>query len=285
MLKFQKVAIVGVGLMGGSIGLALKKRKIAQQVLGVGHQAESLEKALASGAVDEVTSELGPALEGAEVVIVATPVALVADTLCRVAEIVPDAHLITDIASTKAAICAKVEQQLSPDSPAAQVFVGSHPLAGGHRTGPENARADLLDGRTVVVTPTDATPGTTIERAQALWQALGSRVVTLSPEGHDRALATTSHLPHLAAAALVAATPYEWLTLAASGWADTTRIAASDPKLWTQIFVQNRVLVLESLERFIAQLRDLREDLTNEDWPQIQNQLENAKRTRDALGN
>ncbi len=282
---YRKISIIGVGLMGGSIGLALRDRSMANEVVGIGRtDSEGLEKALECGAVDRVTTDLAQGVADAEVVVVCCPLGSVVENVCEAIRHAPAGALITDVGSTKDSICSAVHQQFADNPDLANSFVGSHPLAGDHLTGPENARADLLEGRTVVVTPSEQTPSSTVDRARSFWQPLCGKVIALSPSGHDRALAVTSHLPHLVASSLVASTPYEWLALAAGGWSDTTRIAAADPDLWAEIFSQNRVNVLEALERFIAQLRELRTDITDENWPQVQIQLANAKRNRDALG-
>ncbi len=277
----RNVTIVGVGLIGGSIGLALRELKLAARVVGCGRRQESLDKALAVGAIDEASTDLAKAVSDAQIVIVATPVGSVAEYVGRITA-ASGAELITDVGSTKGLICRQIESQLSGS---ADRFVGSHPLAGDHRTGPENARADLFIDRTVVVTPTAATPVKLTKRAIDFWQSLGARVLEMDPDQHDRAVGATSHLPHLVASALAACTPKEFLPLAATGWADTTRIAAGDPELWTQIFAQNAPAVLEELDRLIDQLVKLRGELANADWQRIQETLERAKKIRDALGN
>ena len=284
----QRVAIVGVGLIGGSVGLALRERGLAAEVVGVGRRPASLERALARGAIDRATTNLVDGVAEADWVVVATPVADVADAVLSAAAASPRAA-ITDAGSTKAAICAAVAAARAPldgdePHPVRGRFIGSHPLAGDHRTGPDFARADLLVGRTVVVTPEDATPPGLIERAQQFWESLGATVELLSPEEHDRALAATSHLPHLVAAALAGATPEEWLRLAATGWGDATRIAAGDPGLWTQIFQQNRAGVLDALRRFEHRLAALSEALASDDAAALSTELQEAKRIRDALG-
>ncbi len=280
MPTYRKVAIVGVGLIGGSIGLALRQRGLAQQVVGIGRRQSSLDRALACQAIDEASTELDEGVAGAELVVVATPVAAVADHVCQALAAVPEDCLVTDAGSTKGAICAAVESRLQD----AGRFVGSHPLAGDHRTGPEHARGDLLEGKTVVVTPTQSTPAETIAKVELFWQNLGARVTKLAPVEHDEALAATSHLPHLMASALAAATPEEWLALAATGWADTTRVAAADPELWTQVLAQNKPAVLAALGRLSEQLEKLEANLLEENWSELRESLQNGKRIRDALG-
>jgi prephenate dehydrogenase len=282
-----RVAIVGVGLIGGSIGLALRQRGLAEEVVGVGRRTASLEKAAEFGTIDRGTTNLAEGVAGADVAIVATPVAAIVDAVRSVAQAAPRAA-ITDAGSTKAEICRalRVAGQGSPAAPAVPAgrFVGSHPLAGDHRTGPEYARGDLFEDRTVVITPQDDTPPGLVERFQEFWQSLGAEVALLSPEEHDRALAATSHLPHLVAAALAGATPEEWLRLTGTGWADATRIAAGDPELWTQIFEQNRAGVIDALRRFEHRLQALAKAIADSDNAALFAELQEARRIRDALG-
>jgi prephenate dehydrogenase len=287
MAARPRVAIIGVGLIGGSIGLALRQRGLAEEVVGVGRRNASLQKAAEFGTIDRGTTNLAEGVAGADLAIVATPVAAIVDAVRSVAQAAPRAA-ITDAGSTKAEICRVLRAvgEGNPDSTAVAPgrFVGSHPLAGDHRTGPEYARGDLFDGRTVVITPQDDTPPGLVERFQEFWQSLGAEVVLLSPEEHDRALAATSHLPHLVAAALAAATPEEWLRLAATGWGDATRIAAGDPELWTQIFGQNRAGVIDALRRFEHKLQALAKALAGGDDATLLAGLQEARRIRDALG-
>jgi prephenate dehydrogenase len=282
-----RVAIVGVGLIGGSIGLALRERGLAEEVVGIGRRMASLEKAAKFGTIDRGTTNLAEGVAGADLAIVATPVATIVDAVRSVAQASPQAS-ITDAGSTKAEICRALQRPAEGGSSASAVgsgrFVGSHPLAGDHRTGPEYARGDLFDGRTVVVTPQDDTPPGLVQRVQEFWQSLGADVTLLSPEEHDRALAATSHLPHLVAAGLAAATPEEWLRLTGSGWADATRIAAGDPELWRQIFSQNRGAVIDALRRFEHRLQLLDAAIGSGDEAALLTELQEARRIRDALG-
>lgn len=281
-----RVAIIGVGLIGGSIGLALRERNLAEEVVGVGRRMATLDKARQLGAIDRATTNLVEGVAGADWVIIATPVDTIVDTVLAVAAAAPRAT-ITDAGSTKAQICAEI-RKLPPSEPGRPApgahFIGSHPLAGGHRTGPEFARADLLVDRTVIVTPDDHTPPGLVERTKEFWEALGAEVALISPEEHDRALAATSHLPHLIAAALAAATPEEWLQLTGTGWGDTTRIAAGSPQLWTQIFTQNSAAVLDALRRFEHRLAQFDAALSGGDVPALTLELQEAKRIRDAVG-
>ncbi len=282
MSNSSNVAIVGVGLIGGSIGLALRKRGLAANVTGIGRNQRTLDKALAVGAIDRATTDLLSGVAEADFVVVATPVDLIADTVCRIAKVTPNVKLITDAGSTKGLICREIDAKLGPS---AHRFVGGHPLAGDHRTGPEHARENLFTGKTVVVTPTSSTSREVLEIARDFWQSLGASVHVMSPEEHDQALAGTSHLPHLVASALAKCTPQEYLPLAATGWADTTRVSAGDAALWSQIFRQNKSSLLPALDQLIAQLQEMRTQMTTGDWSQLQDTLQQAKQIRDALGN
>ena len=207
------VAIIGVGLIGGSIGLALRERRLTSEIVGVGRRMATLDVARKMGAIDRATTNLVEGVANADWVIVATPVDSIVDTVKAVAAAAPRAN-ITDAGSTKGQICREIRQLVAeePGRPAPGArFIGSHPLAGGHRTGPEFARADLLVDRMVVVTPDDHTPPGLVERTKEFWEQLGAEVALLAPDEHDRAVAATSHLPHLIAAALASSTPEEWL--------------------------------------------------------------------------
>ena len=286
MAEFQRVAIVGVGLIGGSIGMALRQRKLAAEVIGVGRREANLETAIKLGAIDRGTMKLAEGVAEAELVIVSTPVDKVAEMALEVAAVCPNRTTITDVGSTKEAIIATVDAGLTGrrDGP---WFIGSHPLAGDHRTGVEFARADLFDGRKAIVTPTAHSHRAAALDVVRFWQSLGAETLTMSPADHDSALAATSHLPHLVAAALAFATPKDLLPLAASGWRDTTRIAGADPDLWRPIFAANRKFVLESLDRFDEAIAVIREALEQNDEQQLNGLLERArwvKMSRDALG-
>lgn len=282
MSHYEQVAIVGVGLIGGSIGLALKERGLARQVVGIGRRQESLDKALAVGAIDMASIDLEAGVDSAEVVVIASPVSTIAEFARRALAAAPQSAVVTDAGSTKAEISCVLSNSL--DSASAR-FVGSHPLAGDHRTGPEFALANLFEDRTVVTTPLESSSPEAIAKVESFWQNLGARVVKMEAAEHDRALATTSHLPHMVASALASITPQEWLPLTAGGWQDTTRVAAADPELWTQIFAQNKSAVLEAIRQVTAELEKLTSNLEEEDWDKLQATLHNAKRIRDALGN
>ena len=246
MNKWDSVAIVGVGLIGGSIGLALLQRGLARCVVGIGRHESSLRKARERGTVTSTTTDLDRGVTDADLVVVCTPVGNIVEHVCQAAAHCPAGALLTDVGSTKGQIVLELERRLDK-GPA---FVGSHPLAGSEKTGPEYAQADLFESRVTVVTPTPATRPQHVEQIEHFWSALGSRVIRMAPHDHDQAVAMTSHATHVLAAALAAATSPEELPLVAGGWKDTTRIAAADPQLWLQILMTNRDQVLKSIDKF-----------------------------------
>lgn len=286
MAEYDTVAIVGVGLIGGSIGLALRDRKLARQVIGIGRRQNSLDIARHVGAIDHGVTSLAAGVGNAQMVIVATPVDTIAERCVQAAAVAPPNCLITDAGSTKQSIVAAIDAALASRRGGPR-YVGSHPLAGDHRTGAEHSRADLFDGRTVVITPTDLTRPAALTEASGFWESLGANVRTMTPSEHDATLAVTSHLPHLVASALAAATPREALPLTASGWRDTTRIASGDAKLWQPIFAANREHVLAAVDMLSEKIADLREALEQGDNETLMTILEAAakkRRERDALG-
>jgi len=259
MKHWDTVAIVGVGLIGGSIGLDLSAKKIAQRVIGVGRRQNSLDAAQAAGCVSETTLNLRDAAAEADLIIVCTPVGRIADDVLAAAAACKPGTLITDAGSTKGSIVAALDKAQSDRAlPDGVTFVGSHPLAGSEKSGPAAAVRDLFRGRMVVVTPTETTPPDAVRTIETFWEQLGARTVRMSPDEHDRALAATSHVPHVVASALAGTTPADVLHLTAGGWMDTTRVAAADGDLWVQILRDNRRHVaakLSEVEQAIAAFR------------------------------
>jgi prephenate dehydrogenase len=284
MRTWDTVAIVGVGLIGGSIGLALRERKLARRIIGIGWRHESLTRAQALGCITETTTSTAQGVKQADLVVVCTPVELVAQHVAEVGRHCPEHCVITDVGSTKEQIVAASEVALKSCFPAGMLFVGSHPIAGSERNGPEAASADLFEGRVTVVTATKMSNKTAVTATEEFWKLLGARVVRMSPADHDAALACTSHLPHLAASALAVATPEGLLPLTATGWQDATRIAAGDAELWRQIFLANRGHTLKALADFETVLARFRAALEAADGTLLAELLAEGKRRRDAVG-
>jgi prephenate dehydrogenase len=274
--RLGTVAIIGVGLIGGSVGLALRTRKLAEWVVGIGRDAGRLAEARRLGAIDEATTDFQRGCAGAEVVVIGTPVTRVAADVALAARHAARGALVTDAGSTKRQIVEQIEQ----DETSRAVFVGAHPIAGSERKGAAFARADLFEGRVCVVTPTERTPADRLARARAFWSSLGCRILVRSPESHDAALAWTSHLPHAVASALAASVPPELLALAAGAYRDGTRVAGSDAALWTGIFLANRGPMIEALDDFGRRLGAFRAALVDGDEAALSSLWEQGRANR-----
>jgi prephenate dehydrogenase len=277
--RLGTVAIVGVGLIGGSIGLAVRARGLARQVIGIGRDNRALEEAVGLGAIDRGTTELGAGVADADVVVVCTPLSRVAELVRQAAESAPAHVLVTDAGSSKRQIVEAVERQQR----AAAVFVGAHPLAGSERKGVAHARADLFDGRVCVLAATPRTRIDRARRARAFWEGLGSQVVEMAPAEHDEIVAYTSHLPHAVAAALAATVPVEWQPFSAGAYRDCTRVAAADTELWTEILRDNRGPLLKTLGSLQERLDVLKYALMTDDAEAIRHWWDQAKARRDLL--
>jgi prephenate dehydrogenase len=278
-MNFKRVVIVGVGLLGGSLGLALKARGLAQEVVGWGRRIETLRPALDLKAVDRIETDLPNACQQADLVVVCTPVECIVPSVLQCLSSLAEDGLVTDVGSTKRAICDQL------NSSATRHFCGSHPLAGSDKSGVAYATARLFEDRLTIITPTADTPPPLLARTERLWQAVGSRTLTMSPADHDQAVAHISHLPHIVAAALAAGTPQALLPLAASGWCDTTRVAGGGVELWRQILQENRGPILHALEGFAASLEPWIDALRRNDSQQLEQLLEAGKQKRDSVGN
>ena len=277
VFHIDTLAVVGVGLIGGSVAAALRRHAAVGTVLGVGRHPQSIEQARRLGLIDTpATLEEAAAL--ADVILLATPVAATEAILTQLAAYLRPRTLVTDVGSTKANVVAAARTALGAR---ASQFVAAHPIAGTERTGPDAADAGLFDGRVVVLTPgreADAAMRDTLTR---LWERCGARVVVMAPEAHDRALASVSHLPHFLAAAFmaqVAGAPDadRRLGLAGTGFRDFTRIAAGSPEVWRDIFLANRAAVLAELEAFRTELGGFARALENGDGQELFNFLERA---------
>jgi len=247
---FRRMTVVGVGLIGGSLGLAAKRAGLVERVIGVSRSRGNRETALRRGLVDEIRDELEGGLEEADLVVLATPVATIVDLLPEVARCLRPGALVTDVGSVKAPIAAAGDAAL-PDGR----FVAGHPIAGKEHSGPEVADPDLFVGAPCILTATARTRPEAVERIAALWRGVGGVVLPLEAAWHDDLFASVSHLPHLAAFALMDAVltmeqDGHRLRFAGGGLRDFTRVAASDPVMWRDIFLMNRDMVLKSLAEY-----------------------------------
>lgn len=283
-VPFRHASILGVGLLGGSLGLALRRRGLAQRVTGFVRRAETAAEVLAVGAVDDATTDLPAAVRGADLVVLCTPVAQIGELARALAPHLAPGAIVTDVGSVKAAIIAAAE---SPLHAAGAHFVGGHPMAGGEKTGVAAARADLFEGAVCIVTPTPQTDPAAAEIVRGLWRGCGARVVDLDAGTHDALVARTSHLPHLLAFALARyvldpAAPGLQRELCATGFRDTTRIAAGSPPMWRDILLGNRAHVLAALDGLGAQLAELRAAVAAGDAAAVEGFLTEASTRRSA---
>jgi prephenate dehydrogenase len=259
-MRFARVAVIGVGLIGGSFALALKAARLAGTVAGAGRGAANLKLALEQGVIDTIAADAAEAARDADLVLVAAPVAQFAGIFAALAPVLKPGALVTDAGSTKRDVVAAARAGLG--AKLAQ-FVPAHPIAGAERSGAAAASAELFKGRRVVLAPLAENAPATVEAVERAWAACGARVGRMGPEEHDAVLAAVSHLPHLLAYALVHElagrdNAAQLFGYAAGGFRDFTRIASSHPEMWRDICVANRDALLVELERFQAKLEALR---------------------------
>ncbi len=273
------IAIVGIGLIGGSVGLAARSRKLATRVIGIGRSPEKLAKAVQLGAIDEYSLDFAGVAD-CELIVVCTPVGQIESDVRMAAAKAKPGTLIVDAGSTKAHLSNALESGL----PAGIQFVGCHPIAGSQRSGVEAAKADLYENRLTVITPTASAGHEAVQRATQFWRSLGSVTLEVDPALHDEILATTSHLPHLLASAMAMTTPKEWLEFTGGGWRDQTRIAAGEPGNWTQIFLANRDMLLKALANAEQNIGALRTAIESNNASALHQLLIKGKEHRDALG-
>ena len=253
-MELNRVAIFGVGLLGGSIGLALRSVSPNCRIVGYGHRLATLEQAKNVGAIDDLTQDAPAAADGADLLILCTPVGVFGELLRQIGPRIKKGAVVTDVGSTKRSVVRAAKELLQPGK---GNFVGSHPMAGSEKRGVEFARADLFQGARCIVTPSAKSDPAAVEAVQRFWELLGMTVVRLSPDDHDRLVCDISHLPHAVAAALVAMQSDEALALAGTGFLDTTRVAGGDGGLWRDILADNRDNVNKSVARLRASLEHL----------------------------
>ena len=286
MRRLKRVAVIGVGLIGGSFALALRRAGAVTSIVGVDRDTQSLERAAALGVIDTAAGSVSEAAKGAELVVVAVPVRAIGPVLHDVALALDAGAVVTDVGSTKGDVTRIAREELRGLFPR---FVPGHPIAGREASGVDAATADLFKGARIVLTPGEDTAPDAIDVVRACWEAAGGRITTLAAGDHDRIFAAVSHLPHLLSFALVSeftsrANAAELFSFAAGGFRDFTRIAASSPEMWRDIALQNREALLEELDRFGARLAVFRELVDKGDGPGLQRLMAEARASRQALG-
>ena len=275
MKLFSKVAIVGLGLIGGSIALACKKNKIAGSIIGISRRKSTLANAKKIGIFDCVSGDIRR-VEGCDLLIFATPVGTTLRLAPRVRQVIADECIVTDVGSTKEVVVAKLEN-LFPG------FVGSHPLAGSEKSGIGNASSGLFKGSCWIVTPTARTNRLALDKIMLFSRRLGAHARCISPALHDIILSFTSHLPHAAAFSLITTVPVRYLPWSAGGLRDTTRVAASEAELWADIFLTNRNNVLGAIGLLQQNVAKIKSAIAKNDRGVLIKILKHAKDKRVAL--
>ncbi|MCG8324961.1 MAG: prephenate dehydrogenase/arogenate dehydrogenase family protein [Thiotrichales bacterium] len=283
MDSINKLTIIGVGLIGGSLARALKQKNWCQHVSGCSRNAANLEKAVALGVIDDYSTDPASAVQDADVVLLASPVSTYAAILEQIEPALNAAAVITDAGSTKGSVVAAARATLGDALPR---FVPGHPIAGTEKSGVQASLADLYENHRVILTPLPETTDSATQLITAMWQVCGAEVITMTHEHHDSVLAATSHLPHLLAYALVDCLAgkderEEIFRYAAGGFADFTRIASSSPGMWHDICFSNRQQLLQAVEAFEQHLRDIEQAIKNDDSDGLLEIFTRAKLARD----
>jgi prephenate dehydrogenase len=273
------LAIVGVGLLGGSVALAARARHVARHLIGVDAREACRDYLRQRGLVDEVEAKIGPSVVKADLILICTPVNTIADHARELLS-AGARGAISDVGSTKAMIVKEVEKGRGDRLN----FVGGHPLAGSDRSGPEHATETLFEDRVTFLTPTNNTDPRTTDLLTEFWNHLGARVEIVDADEHDRIVATTSHLPHLVAFALAATMPEGCQKYVGTGWRDTTRLAGSDPRLWTAIALSNRKPLADALKAINDRVFNAWVALLCEDEAKLLELFEEGRKARHALG-
>jgi prephenate dehydrogenase len=283
-VRWNKVTLVGVGLLGGSLGQALKKRRLAGSVVGFVRRKASIAECQKFKAVDEATLDLKEAVSGADLVILCTPIAQMKALGQQMLPHLKAGAVVTDVGSVKGAVVRDLEKLLSR---AAAHFIGSHPMAGAEKMGVAWARPNLFEGAACIVTPSAKSNRVALKKVETLWKSVGGRVLRLSSEKHDELVGRTSHLPHVIAATLANVVlggkpPLQQAALCANGFRDTTRIASGSPEMWRDIAVANRNFLGEALDLFLTEARKLRRYIGQGNAKGIEQYLRHAKARRDS---
>ena len=280
---FEKVAVLGVGLIGASFALAMKKRRLCGSIAGFGRNEANLLKARERGVIDGFDLDPARVSADADLVLLAMHAGAFPETAERITAALKEGALVTDVGSIKGDLVYRMEATLSPRAS----FVGAHPVAGGERSGIDTADPDLFEGRRCIITPTDKTNGKALEAIVSLWRSLGAAVVIMSPEGHDRVLGAVSHLPHIIAYEMVNAADEidgSSLVYSGTGFRDVTRIASSSPELWRDVCMLNRDNLIPFLDLFIRRLEAVKGYLARGDAEPLEEEFRKAKILRDGLG-
>ncbi|MBF0331961.1 MAG: prephenate dehydrogenase/arogenate dehydrogenase family protein [Candidatus Omnitrophica bacterium] len=276
---FRRAAIIGTGMIGGSLALALKKHGLVGSIIGVSRQEASLKTAVEMKAIDESTMDIHKAIQGADLVILAAPVKVILDNIEDISKHLRRGCIVTDVGSTKLSIVDLAEKHFPPHV----MFVGSHPMAGSEKSGISHANADLFKGAACIMTPTAKTNRMARDKVKQLWTIVGAQVKLMEPAAHDEALAYVSHLPHMLAFSLARAIPEAFLEHGAIGLKDTTRLAGSSSKMWSDICISNYRQVIKAIDESVKSLADIRKAVVAKDEQELVQIFNQAKTKREIL--
>ncbi|MDG1138468.1 MAG: prephenate dehydrogenase/arogenate dehydrogenase family protein [Opitutales bacterium] len=280
MPLFHRVTILGPGLLGASLCMAIKERMIADKVRVWARKQSALELCKQEKWCDEAEPNLKDAVKDTELIVICTPVNTIEETLCEIIQESGHNSIITDVGSVKENICRIAHAGTQAN---ATTFIGSHPMAGSEKSGMEYAHSDLFNHRTCMITPLPTDSAEKVSILEKFWVQLGMNVQQKSPEEHDKIVASVSHLPHLIASSLaeyLSHSPDGWLEMSGQGLKDTSRIAGGDPSLWREIMKSNRSFLLEALDSWLGSVNDFKNILTDEKWDELENYLAKAKECR-----
>jgi len=282
-VQFRKITIIGIGLLGGSLGLAARRRRLAKEIAGYARREQTIDECEKTGALDYATTDLLAAVSGADLVILCTPLARMRSLTEQFLPALKRGAIVTDVGSVKADVVRELETLVSR---AGAYFVGSHPLAGGEKMGVLAARADLYANAVCVVTPTRKSNAAAVRKVEQFWRSLGASPVRLDAARHDLLVGRTSHLPHVAAAALAGLIldpkqPKSQAGLCATGFRDTTRIASGSPEMWRDIALANRKNVAQAVDALVAELKKFQAALKKGDVKAVEKFFAIAKERRD----
>lgn len=284
-VHFRRLTIIGVGLIGGSLARVCRKKGLADELVGVGRSRKNLELAVELGVIDRWSHQVEEGVDGADGVVLATPMVTIIPLAERMAPHIEAGCLVTDVGSTKVSVVEPLERLLQPSA----AFVGGHPIAGTEKSGVEASFEALFDGYRCILTPTDRTDTEALARVQSLWETCGMSVVCMDPDTHDRIMAEISHLPHIVAYALIhtvtglSSNDHDAVAYSAGGFRDFTRIAASHPTMWRDICLTNREPLLAMIDRFSGSMAELREAIEGGDGEALQELFAAARRIREGL--
>ena len=282
-MHFKQMTVIGVGLIGGSLGLVARRKRLVKAVVGYGKRRGEMQRAIASGALDRYFLSLDRAVEGADLIVLATPVGTFEKLCIAMAPHLKPGTIVTDVGSVKGPLVTKMERLL----PQGVLFVGAHPIAGRERSGVESASIDLFAGHRCILTPTPKTSKKALSKIRAFWEAIGADTMEMDLLEHDKIMAAVSHLPHLVAYALMEAVSHASLgksnpvRFSGGGLRDFTRIAASAPEMWRDIFLANRENVVHMVDLYVEAIETIKKKIVAGDGPGLIETFNRARVVRE----